>query len=84
MDPTNVQVGVPSAVGVGGAKALAKLYDFMANDGIVGGKLLLSSSTVQLLHEPLTQNLEKILLANYPFSRGLFIKKKQVIGLQFT
>ena len=78
MDPTNVQVGVPSAVGVGSARALAKLYDFLANDGVVGGQRMLSPSTVKLLHEPLTKNMETFLFAPL-FSRGLFLKNSNQV-----
>ncbi|XP_012940833.1 beta-lactamase domain-containing protein 2 isoform X2 [Aplysia californica] len=76
-NPDVLQIGVPSFIGVGAARDLAKLYDYLGNNGTVGGYRLLSNSAVKLLKEPLTKDLPNLFFVFYPYSRGLFLKKNK-------
>ena len=80
MDPKIAQVGLPSALGAGTSHALAKLYDFFANNGTVNGTSLFSEETAQLLQAPITQGLENMFIAYIPLSRGLFVKTNERVG----
>ncbi|CAL1543162.1 unnamed protein product [Lymnaea stagnalis] len=76
-NPELLSVGFPSVMGIGTARSLAKLYDFIANGGSLKGKRLLSPGVVEALVQPLTQGLPNLLILSSPLSRGLIVDRKK-------
>uniref|UniRef100_A0A0B7AMJ3 Beta-lactamase-related domain-containing protein n=1 Tax=Arion vulgaris TaxID=1028688 RepID=A0A0B7AMJ3_9EUPU len=72
-DPELQSIGFPSAVGFGTAKSLAKLYDYLANNGSINGKKMLSAHQVIALSTPVTQNIPVILAPDNPYAMGTLI-----------
>ncbi|CAL1543161.1 unnamed protein product, partial [Lymnaea stagnalis] len=53
-NPELLSIGMPSGNGIGTARSIAKLYDFIANRGSIKGKQLLSPGVVEALMQPIT------------------------------
>ncbi|XP_005109262.2 beta-lactamase domain-containing protein 2 [Aplysia californica] len=66
-------IGLASAVGFGNARSLAKLYDFLSNNGTVQGKRLLSKDHVKSLSTPVTEKIEVIAFPDRPFAMGTIV-----------
>ncbi|XP_059163392.1 beta-lactamase domain-containing protein 2-like [Physella acuta] len=69
--PEYLSVGLPSAVGIGTARGLAKLYDYLANGGSLHAKRLLSPNIVESLTETVTNGLPNFLFIATPVAKGL-------------
>ncbi|XP_041369013.1 beta-lactamase domain-containing protein 2-like isoform X2 [Gigantopelta aegis] len=74
MNRADVQAsGIPSFMGLGNARSLAKLYSFVAMGGSSKGKQLLSAETMKKVLTPLTRGKDLVLLTNMTYARGLMV-----------
>lgn len=79
-NPDVLSVGHPSVMGVGPARSLAILYDYLANNGSIKGKRLLSPALVEGFQEPVTADIPAVCILRRPPSRGLLQNEnKQVL-----
>ncbi|CAG5129494.1 unnamed protein product [Candidula unifasciata] len=74
-DPELQAIGMPSAVGFGTARSLAELYDYLANEGSIHGRQLLSKRQVAALSTPATENIPVIAVPDEPFAMGTAVGK---------
>ncbi|BFZ01302.1 hypothetical protein BsWGS_04341 [Bradybaena similaris] len=70
-NPDVLSVGHPSVMGVGPARSLAILFDYLANKGSIKGKRLLSPALVEAFQEPVTADIPGVCILQSPPSRGL-------------
>ncbi|GFO13393.1 beta-lactamase domain-containing protein 2-like [Plakobranchus ocellatus] len=74
-DPELRSIGLASMVGFGNARSLARLYDFIGNNGSVQGKRLLSEEQIKYLTMPATVNASVIVAPDEDFTMGLIDAK---------
>ena len=70
-DPELRSVGVASFVGFGNARSLARVYDYIGNNGSVQGKRLVSEEQIQNLFRPATAGVPVIVAPDFDFTMGL-------------
>ncbi|CAG5122519.1 unnamed protein product [Candidula unifasciata] len=71
-NPDVLSVGHPAVMGVGPARNLAKLFDYLANNGSIKAKRLLSPALVEAFQGPLTAKMPSTFILKNPITRGLF------------
>ena len=64
-------VGLSSMVGFGNARGLARLYDYIGNNGTVQGKRLVSEKQMGYLVKAATAGVPVIIAPDFDFTMGL-------------
>lgn len=82
-DPQVMEVGIGSAFGFGAARSLAKLYDYVANEGRVGDKILLPEKLIKILTTSITDTMKRASSMTIPFTVGLMKYKNSQVRNDF-
>ena len=77
-NPDLLSIGLPSAIGAATARSVAKMFDFVANNGSIGSQQLLSSSTVAGFLKPPVHGLPNLFYAENTFVRGMILRMAEV------
>ncbi|GFO24503.1 beta-lactamase [Plakobranchus ocellatus] len=72
--PDLLSIGLASGNAVASARGVAKMYDFVANNGSVGHQQLLSPTVVAAFAEPVTRSLPNVFHADNLIVRGLIVR----------
>lgn len=76
-NPELLSIGLASAIGAGTARSVAKMFDFVANNGSIGQQHLLSPSIVGGFMQPVTKGLPNLFYAENTFVRGMILRKAE-------
>ncbi|RUS78156.1 hypothetical protein EGW08_014085, partial [Elysia chlorotica] len=76
-NPDLLSVGLPSAIGAATARSVAKMFDFVANNGSVGHQKLLSFSAVAGFLKPPVRGLPNLFFAENAFVRGMILRSAE-------
>lgn len=82
-DPELRSIGLASMVGFGNARSLAQFYDYIGNNGSVGGYQLVSQEQMSFLSKPATAGVPVIIAPDFDFTVGLIdatIHGRKIIG----
>ena len=77
-NPELLSIGLASAIGAGSARGVARMFDFVANNGSVGSQQLLSANVVAGFSEPVAHDLPNLFFAENAFVRGMILRNAEV------
>ncbi|GFS10196.1 beta-lactamase domain-containing protein 2-like isoform X1 [Elysia marginata] len=76
-NPDLLSVGFASAIGAATARSVAKMFDFVANNGSIGHQQLLSPHIVAGFVEPVARDLPNLFFAENSFVRGMILREAE-------